>query len=172
MVLQEAGEDKTSVSCQAGPLTPSSPLLASPRSVDSEHSQHRASFLQAYSDSGTEAQTPHRVPYDGGAAISSPFTGSSVPLSGVEPAPVVLPLPITLQAQTVTVKPESTYAIPLTSLPSLPSLSSLPSLPAGLVGDGTGLDTWWTWRVCCAFWSKNCHYASSRILVSFGAKCE
>lgn len=147
-LLQDTGDDATSVSGQAG-TPPPTPHLVSPRSVDSGHSQQRTSILQGYADSATDAQTPRRQPYDGGGAISSSFISGASPTSpGVlesvsmaNPPPIVLPASSTLQPPLT--DSDNVYAI--TSLPSLPSLglSSLPSLPAGLVGDPSGVEAWW-----------------------------
>ncbi|KAG0620569.1 hypothetical protein M758_4G226400 [Ceratodon purpureus] len=139
---QDGGDDTTSASGQAGPTAPSTPLLLSPRSRESEHTEQRASALQAYAENSTDAGTPRRYSYDGGGgAISGSFTSCGVsPGSPGAPECVSLGLGCSPAGQVASPgqpgKAESMY--------SVPSLSSLPSLPAGLVGDGSGVDTWWT----------------------------
>lgn len=136
VVQQEAGDDTTSASGQAGATAPSTPLLVSPRSGDSDQ---RASAMQAHADKSAGLGTPRRHSYDGGGdgggAMSGSFTSSGV--SSASPEPVSLALGTAAPGSpSVAVKAESIY--------SVPSLISLPSLPAGLVGDENGVDSWWT----------------------------
>ena len=138
---QDGGDDTTSASGQVGATAPSTPLLVSPRSGESEHSQQRTLALAGYGENSTDAGTPRRHSYDGG--------GGAFTSSGVSPgSPVVLESGslglgcsggVAAPSGGVTVKLENMY-----SVASLSSLPSLPSLPAGLVGEGSGVDTWWT----------------------------
>lgn len=144
VLQQDVGDDTTSASGQAATTAPSTPLLVSPRSVDSDQSEQRAaSALQAYADNNADAGTPRRHSCDGGGeAISASFTSCGVsaaspgiPESGSPSVPCSVAVLQPVSAG-VAVKHESLY--------SVPSLSRLPSLPVGLVGDDSGVDTWWT----------------------------
>ena len=159
LLEHDASDDTTLDSGQAATTAPSTPLLVSPRSGDSDHSKPRAaSALQAYVDKNADVGTPRRLSYDGGGeSVSASFTsygvssaspgilesGSSlVPSSGAVLQPVSAGLAVKL---------ESLYSVPnLSSVPSLPtspmlpSLPRLPSLPVGLVGDDSSVNMWWT----------------------------
>lgn len=144
---QDGGDDNTSASGQAGATAPSTPLLVSPRSGDSDHTQQRASVLRAYADNSADAGTPRRHSYDGGGeagggdgggGISASFTSS-----GVAPASPRVPESGSLGLATCAAVAAGSPGL-VVKLESMYSVPSLPSLPAGLVGDENGVDTWWT----------------------------
>jgi len=135
-------DDDKSVSAQAGTPVPLTPVL-SPRSVESDHSQQRASILQPYTDSATGSIQPLQLhSYDGGGPISPTFTGHGVSSSspqGLEPASLVLSPSVAMQMHTEAMarldqKPNTVVYV----------LGS-PNLTTGVVEEGAaGADTWWT----------------------------
>ncbi|CAK9232300.1 unnamed protein product [Sphagnum troendelagicum] len=135
-------DDDKSVSAQAGTPVPLTPVL-SPRSVESDHSQQRASILQPYTDSATGSIQPLQLhSYDGGGPISPTFTGHGVSSSspqGLEPASLVLSPSVAMQMHTEAMarldqKPNTVVYV----------LGS-PNLTTGVVEEGAaGVDTWWT----------------------------
>jgi hypothetical protein len=135
-------DDDKSVSAQAGTPVPLTPVL-SPRSVESDHSQQRASILQPYTDSATGSIQPLQLhSYDGGGPISPTFTGHGVSSSspqGLEQASLVLSPSVAMQMHTEAMarldqKPNTVVYV----------LGS-PNLTTGVVEEGAaGVDTWWT----------------------------
>ncbi len=135
-------DDDKSVSAQAGTPVPLTPVL-SPRSVESDNSQQRASILQPYTDSATGSIQPLQLhSYDGGGPISPTFTGHGVSSSspqGLEQASLVLSPSVAMQMHTEAMarldqKPNTVVYV----------LGS-PNLTTGVVEEGAaGVDTWWT----------------------------
>jgi hypothetical protein len=150
------GDNKSSVSAQAGTQAPLTPVL-SPRSVESDRSQQRALILQPYTDSANEVQQLQQHSYDGGGPISPTFVGHGVSSSsprGVEPASLVLNSSVAMQMHapamavleqkpSVAMQLHAPDVAVLEQKPDAVYALELPNLTTGVVGEGSGVDTWW-----------------------------
>ncbi|CAM6022424.1 unnamed protein product [Sphagnum balticum] len=150
------GDNNSSVSAQAGTQAPLTPVL-SPRSVESDRSQQRALILQPYTDSANEVQPLQQHSYDGGGPISPTFVGHGVSSSsprGVEPASLVLNPSVAMQMHapamavleqkpSVAMQLHAPDVAVLEQKPNAVYALELPNLTTGVVGEGSGVDTWW-----------------------------
>ncbi|CAK9230467.1 unnamed protein product [Sphagnum jensenii] len=150
------GDNNSSVSAQAGTQPPLTPVL-SPRSVESDRSQQRALILQPYTDSANEVQQLQQHSYDGGGPISPTFVGHGVSSSsprGVEPASLVLNPSVAMQMHapamavleqkpSVAMQLHAPDVAVLEQKPNTVYALELPNLTTGVVGEGSGVDTWW-----------------------------
>lgn len=128
----------------------------SPRSVESDRSQQRALILQPYTDSANEVQPLQQHSYDGGGPISPTFVGHGVSSSprGVEPASLVLNPSVAMQMHapamavleqkpSVAMQLHAPDVAVLEQKPNTVYALELPNLTTGVVGEGSGVDTWW-----------------------------